>query len=377
MRIIHVVSSMSAVSGGVARSTLLTLQGSIALGIDAQLYTNEEFPGGKPISEEPFIHFLPLPRLYEGRWGYSGTFKKALSDSYPADVYHIQGLWQYPGYAGAQFAARKKIPYIITLHGMLYPNALSHSSLIKKTAMFLFLRRQLQEAACVHVTCEQEMEHYRNLGFTNSVALVPCPMECPDKMPSLYSDGIKRVGYLGRIHPRKHIERLLEVWSRLNEPGELLIMGEGDQVYMNFLKKEVARLGLNRVYFTGFVTGEKKQRLLASLTCLVVPSDFENFGLITPETLLQEIPVIVSKGSPWKELETHRCGWWVNDNDVDTFTMQVREALSMDEETLKTMGRRGRRLILDKYSVDVVSRQMEQLYDWITGQAGKPEFIYD
>ena len=179
-----------------------------------------------------------------------------------------------------------------------------------------------------------------------------------------------------RLHSRKRVERLLEIWKRLNEPGELLIMGDGEADYVAFLKKEVARLQLSDVRFFGWVSGVEKNRLLASLTCLVVPSDFENFGMIVPEALLQEVPVIASIGSPWKELNTERCGWWVK-NDVDSLTAAVRKALSLDKEELQAMGKRGRRLVLDKYSIEAVSRQMKQLYAWVAGQGDKPEFIYD
>ena len=92
--------------------------------------------------------------------------------------------------------------------------------------------------------------------------------------------------------------------------------------------------------------------------------------------MLQEIPVIASTGSPWQDLETHQCGRWVK-NDLDALTTAVREVLSLDEEELQAMGKRGRQLVLDKYSVDVVSRQMKRLYTWVAGQADKPEFIYD
>lgn len=133
---------------------------------------------------------------------------------------------------------------------------------------------------------------------------------------------------------------------------------------------------LSNVRFTGWVSGTEKKRLLASLTCLAVPSDFENFGMIVPEALLQEVPVIASTNSPWQDLDRYRCGWWVN-NDVETLAGAMRKALSLDKEELHTMGKRGRQLVLDKYSVEAVSRQMELLYAWIAGQGGKPEFVYD
>lgn len=98
--------------------------------------------------------------------------------------------------------------------------------------------------------------------------------------------------------------------------------------------------------------------------------------MIIPEALLQEVPVIASTGSPWEELGANRCGWWV-DNDVDTLTETVRKALSLDKEVLQEMGKRGRQLVLDKYSVDVVSRQMKEMYDWILNKQSKPNFIFE
>ncbi|MCD8270719.1 MAG: glycosyltransferase [Parabacteroides sp.] len=168
----------------------------------------------------------------------------------------------------------------------------------------------------------------------------------------------------------------MEVWKYLQEFGELLIIGDGESDYVAFLKKEVKRLQLSNTRFVGWISGKEKNRLLASLTCLVVPSDFENFGMIVPEALLQEVPVIASTGSPWQDLNFYRCGWWVN-NDINTLTQVVSEALSLDKEELQAMGQRGRQLVLDKYSANVISQQMKCLYDWIAGQGDKPEFVYD
>lgn len=367
---------MSTSHGGPTRTVLLTMQGIRSLGMDVEIVTNQPASGEVAVSNDPSIRYVPRFGFKEKHFGYSKAIAQELVRIENVDIYHIQGIWLYSGYITARYARKQGCPYLITLHGTLYPQALVQSSFKKKTSLFFYQRRQLQQAACIHATCREEMEHYRALGFTNPVAVLPYPMECDDRVEPMYPKDIKRIGYLGRVHPRKRVERLLEIWFRLKEPGELLIMGDGDPEYIQFLKKETERLKLQRVKFEGFVTGEKKNRLLASLTCLVVPSDFENCGIITPEALLQEIPVIASTGSPWQDLETYRCGRWVN-NDIDTLTGQVKDLLSMDENTLYEMGKRGRQLVLDKYSVDVVSRQMEQMYDWVAGQGDKPEFVYD
>lgn len=376
MKIVHVINSMSTACGGPAHTTLLTLRGLQNLGMDVKLLTNRLRSEDTPVSNEPFIDYLPLPHVYYSRWGYSAAFSKALERTSETDIYHIQGLWQYQGYVTARFALKNHRPYVITLHGTLHPGALRYSSFIKKISLFLFQFKQLQQATCIHVTCMKEMENYRLLGLTNPVAVIPNPIECSELVAPFYKDGVKRVGYLGRIQPYKRIDRLIEVWSNLDEPGELVIMGDGDPDYVSILKDKVKKTGLKKVRFTGWVSGKEKQKLLASLTCLVVPSDFENFGMIVPEALLQEVPVIASTGSPWEELGTNSCGWWV-DNDVDSLTETVRKALSQDKRMLQEMGKRGRQLVLDKYSMNVVSRQMTELYNWILKKQCKPNFIFE
>lgn len=204
------------------------------------------------------------------------------------DIYHIQGFWQYQGYVTARFALENHRPYVITLHGTLHPGALRYSSFIKKITLFLFQSKQLKQAACIHVTCMKEMENYRLLGFTNPIAVIPNPIECSEPADSFFRDGVKRVGYLGRIQPYKRIDRLIEVWRNLNEPGELVIIGDGDPDYVLKLRGKVKEAGLRKVRFTGWVSGKEKQKLLASLTCLVVPSDFENFGMIVPEAYFRK-----------------------------------------------------------------------------------------
>ena len=181
---------------------------------------------------------------------------------------------------------------------------------------------------------------------------------------------------MGRIQPYKRVDRLIEIWKKLHEPGELVIMGDGDPRYVSGIRRIVQEAGLDKVRFTGWVSGMEKQRLWASLTCLVVPSDFENFGMIIPEALLQNVPVIGSTATPWEDLNTYQCGWWVN-NDLETLTDVLREVLSLDRRLLYEMGERGRRLVLEKYAVNVVSEQMGQLYGWLTGNSEKPDFVFE
>jgi glycosyltransferase involved in cell wall biosynthesis len=223
------------------------------------------------------------------------------------------------------------------------------------------------------------MEHLRNLGVKSPVAVIPNPIDIAGIEKPVATKTKLRIGYLGRVHPRKNIERLIYAWSQLQNnnvnEGELIIIGDENRQYLDLLKQESKRLQLNNVVFTGFLSGNEKEEALNSLSFLVVPSDFENFGNIVTEALVRGIPVITSKGTPWRELNTHRCGWWI-DNDIDTIAKTLKEAISLSEEEYRQMGIRGRELMKNNYSIEIIAQKMMQLYQWILGEVEKPEFVY-
>lgn len=259
MKILHVIPFLSVESGGPAVSTLLPVRYLNRMGKNSKILTFRPPLGETVLSEESFICYLPELKGWQRRVSYSSRLKEMLGKDTDTDVFHIQGLWLYPVYLTAHMASEKQKPYIITLRGMLYPEALKQSAVTKKLALSFFQRRQLQEAACVQTTCEEEMYYYREMGFTNPVAIIPNPVELEPVADAVSKpDDIKRFGYLGRIHPRKHIERLIDCWQRLDEPGELVIMGDGDNGYVDYLKEKVRKAQLKRIRFTGLVTGNEK-----------------------------------------------------------------------------------------------------------------------
>ena len=223
------------------------------------------------------------------------------------------------------------------------------------------------------------MKHYRDLGYTNPVAIIPNPVPIPSFINELSSDRpTKRIGFLGRLHPRKNVKGLIEAWISLGneiKDAQLIIMGKGDDEYEATLKTLVRQHSLNNVQFSGFITGRDKFECLASLTALCVPSDFENFGMIVTEALSVGTPVIASLGTPWQELNTKHCGWWV-DNDVETLADTISQALSLPQEAIDEMGNNGKRLVNEKYRDTQVAAMMKQLYEWILYEGVKPDFVH-
>ena len=375
MHILH-SGSLDVKSGGPALSTYLTIRGLRNAGVDVDMVMPPLGEEGKLIADDVNLHYTAPVK--NSRMEYMPRMNRLLKELPQYDLYHVQGLWQWLGHSVASYARKQKKPYVITLRGMLYPQALAHSTLIKKISLALYQRNDLQRAACIQATCEEEMNYYRELGFTNPVAILPNPIEVDGIIERPIPSKTKlRIGYLGRVHPRKRIERLIYAFDALRdelESAELLIIGAGDKQYEQFLREEVIRLNLPNVKFTGFLTGEEKDKAILSLSYLVVPSDFENFGNIVTETLVRGVPVIASKGMPWQELEEYRCGWWI-ENDQETINHTLHNAINLPELERLQMGINGKQLIKEKYAVDKLGEKMKQLYEWILYGESKPDFI--
>ena len=363
--------------GGPAFSTYNTMRGLNDIGIETHVLMYALGKEGKLIGNDVPIHFASKP--LEHIFAYSPFYKKAIKKCGDFDIYQAQGIWLYHSFALVDVAKSFGKPYILTPRGMLYPQDIAKSKpKIKKMFLRWRLLKDLNQAACVHVTCEDEMNHCRNLGVTTPIAIVPNPVEIKD-YPNAKKDDVFRLGYLGRISRRKNVEGLIYAWSELGdkvkENAELLIIGGGDEEYMDFLKKEVSRLNLGNIRFTGFISGQEKEDALASLSVLAMPSEFENFGNVIVEGLVRGIPCIATTGAPWKDLVDYRCGWWVKYSQK-AITEAIKFALETSSDDLHDMGIRGKQLMKDKYSIEAVAKQMKAMYEWILHKRTKPSFIY-
>lgn len=376
MKILQTIAGFGAHSGGTSTCTydLLSSMHQIGSHVDLLTLQTDDLMG----KGEPWIKALSNDAL--SPYGYSRNMNRFLQQS-DYDLYHTNGMWMYCNHETCLIARKKQKPYIITPHGMLYPQALARSTWKKKLLLMLGgVDKDLQLASCIHCTCHEEMKYYRDLGYKNPVAVIPNPVPVPEFVDELRKvHDVKRIGFLGRLHPRKNAEALVKAWHLLGEKvqdAQLVIMGKGDEEYEAELRGYVKQYNLHNVEFAGFVTGREKFERLASLTALCVPSDFENFGMIVTEALSVGTPVIASLGTPWEELNTRHCGYWVS-NGVQTLAETIEKVLALPLTEIETMGVNGKRLVQEKYRDIQVARMMQQLYEWVVNGGTRPEFVYD
>jgi glycosyltransferase involved in cell wall biosynthesis len=131
---------------------------------------------------------------------------------------------------------------------------------------------------------------------------------------------------------------------------------------------------LAHVEFSGPLYGEAKLLAYQKADLFVLPSHSENFGMAVAEALAAGTPAIVSKGAPWKGLNQHNAGWWV-DNGVDALVACLDEALAMPPTELAAFGAHGRQWMETDFSWTNIGRKMSETYHWLLNGGSQPDWV--
>jgi glycosyltransferase involved in cell wall biosynthesis len=239
--------------------------------------------------------------------------------------------------------------------------------------------RVLRQAACLHATSDQEYNEIRLAGLENPVSVIPNGIDVPKLDSPLDFDrcGRRRVLSLGRIHPKKGLDRLLCAWALVEAEfpdWELKIVGPVEGDHDKELSRLRTELGLCRVAIDGPIYGSAKFALYAGSDLFVLPTLNENFGLTVAEALACGVPVITTKGAPWQGLNSEGCGWWV-DHPAEAIAAALAEAMTMPQTALQAMGRSGRTWMERDFSWTPIAREMLAVYQWLTYGGERPRTV--
>lgn len=346
MHILHVVSSIDPKNGGPTRSVKGFCRALSLSGIRVTLlvlHGNDRFDN--PCGVE--VRYARIP------------------DVWRFDLVHFHGLWDPALHKVAKACRNMGVKYVISPRGMLDPWALSVKRWKKRIALWLYQYHDLMGARAFHATAEEEASHIRTAGFTQPCIIVPNAVDVPKELPPRsVNSKIKTAIFLSRLHPGKGLLTLAEAWAKA-KPHEWQMKVFGPDLYGH--KKNVIRkldeLGISEQWeFNGTANDEKKWFAYRSADLLVHPSVSENFGITIAEGLAAELPVISTKGTPWQELKTHNCGWWI-DIGVEPLVAALKEAMALSDAERREMGERGRKLVEEKYTWNAVVKKMIAGYE--------------
>ena len=279
-----------------------------------------------------------------------------------ANVVHLTAVYSFPTFPALFWARRFRKPIVWSTRGALQRWDGSSRPALKWIWESACQRLAVRSKLILHATSQLEAERNSERFPDLRTVVIPNGIDLPKNPQRTDSNGKLRLLYLGRLDPIKGVDALLEacaIVERLELDWQLNIAGSGMPTYIKLLKSKVQELGLSqRVRFVGEVSGRNKEVLFTETDVLVLPSHVENFAIVVAESLAHAIPVIASKGTPWKGLETNHCGLWV-DNHPESLAAAIRGIQTMP---LREMGQQGRRWVEEAFSWRTVSNEMLALY---------------
>lgn len=293
----------------------------------------------------------------KSNYGYAPRLAKWLmTNRQRFDGVIVNGVWQYHGVAAREAFAGHR-PYVVFAHGMLDPYFnrffLKH---LKKLAYWTFHeRRNLNAAEAVCFTSEEEKriaaEGFPFRRFRR--AIIPYgtmgPTGDPEEMKrEFYAQwpdlrGKNYLLYLGRIHPKKGCDLLIEAFAREARPDLHLVMAGPDE--MNWgaeLRSQAARLGVaERITWTGMLRGAMKWGAFYGSQAFILPSHQENFGIAVADALAcGVIPLISDKVNIANEIAADGAGW-VESDTIEGTERLIASFQEASSEQLNTMRRRA------------------------------------
>ena len=363
MKVIHYIPSIDRVSGGVGAYMQLLAK---ELGKLCSLYIVTSV-SDNPLSIEN-AKVITIPSKLSELRKMKKEWCKLLNDIMP-DIVHINCCWMPQSAFTQKWAQKLGYKAILSPHGMLEPWIISRHYWTKKLpALLLYQKAAVVNADCIHATAESEKENLLKLGYNTKIEVVANGIEVDSIMMKDSWERRKNILFLSRVHVKKGIEFLLEAIAMIKNKINgytINIAGEGGSEYILSLKNKAKELGISdMVNFCGGVYGEKKWKLFREADVFVLPTYSENFGIVVGEALACGTPVITTKGTPWEELNTKHCGWWV-EIGAEATKEALLSFLSLSGDELKEMGNNGRKLVENRYSTRKIAQEMYSLYNKI------------
>ena len=380
MKILHIIGNIADNQGGPSKGVISMCRALSQEGHDVTLFTTNmncrgaflrlpnrddvlEVPTNKPIICNGFeIRYFSVD--WPSRYMLSRDMAKALIRNVQEfDVVHIHSLYVFTTLMAAYCCRKFNVPYLIRPHGTLDPFLRRKSRFRKLVYNVLFEKRNLNHAAAIHYTTEEEMELTRSLGIKAPGIVVPLGLDLTEfaQLPpygifrSKYQLGANKkiILFLGRINFKKGLDILANAFgqvARYRGDVVLVIVGPDNEGYARRVKQWLQdERVLNQTVFVGMLKGRDKLSVFRDSDLFVLPSYSENFGISVVEAMACGLPVVTSnKVNIWREIAGAGAGLVV-DCDKDQLVETILKLL--DHSGLRQeMGINGKVLVEQKFT---------------------------
>lgn len=305
-------------------------------------------------------------RLFAARWLAAGRMR-----AFRAALVHVAFCWTNYGASMLWLAWRCGLPTVISVHNAFAPISFTgwHDRL---------LRQAFSSVRGVYAVSESALAHFMAIYRayvppSAKLAVIPNSVDTERFRPSLAARLTARkrlqlpqqalvIGMVARLAGQKRPELAISLFASLRlRFQDLYLVLAGTGPLEGQLRAQAASMGLSPwIVFTGYV--DAVDELMPALDLHLLMSRNEGFGISTIEAMACGVPAVATDVPGNADvLRGSRGGLLIPAGDLAAATELVGGLLA-DSARRAEMGRQGRQEALERYSVEVVGRQVRAFY---------------
>ncbi|MEU6565020.1 glycosyltransferase family 4 protein [Nocardia nova] len=374
MRVAIVSESFLPNMNGVVNSVLQVLDHLDRNGHDA-LVIAPDTPRGQPAAPRAHGRFpvirvpaVMVPKISSLPVGLPQPVLTSAIEDFDADVVHLASPFLL-GAGGAAAALRLDLPAVAVYQTDVAGFAASYGLGAAQRAAWAWTRRIHNRAARTLAPSSAAMEDLERHGISR-VHRWARGVDAVRFTPAMRDGGLHDewaagdrlvVGFVGRLAPEKHVERLAALAH--DDAVRLIVVGDGPE------RARLERL-LPTAIFTGELGGSELARAYAGLDLMVHPGEHETFCQGVQEALACGVPVIGPDAGGPRDLISHcRNGYLL---PVDRFAELLPSAVSAlrDPDVRTRFAGAARKSVLHRTWPAICAELMGHYHEVIGGRQG-------
>ena len=314
---------------------------------------HEATPASYPVFEEAPSNLALAAKMVE------------VVENYSLDVMHVHYAMPFAtsAYLAKQIMLPRQLGVVTTLHGTDITVVGAEPSYFRVTQ---FSMQSSDRLTAVSRFLKQRAE--ATFGTTKPIEVIYNFVDPKVFAPrrthrmNLGGPGTKVLMHASNFRPVKNIPIVIQVFAEVRKrlQAKLVMVGDGpEKAGAEALARE---LGVHRdVLFLG--NQDCMEEVLPLADVFLLPSSSESFGLVALEAMSAEVPVVCSNAGGLSEVVEHGFTGFLHDpTHVAGYTASVLKLL-MNDTLRRTMGRRGRRVALERFSADEMIGKYVKVYE--------------
>lgn len=288
-----------------------------------------------------------------------------VAERYGLDLLHVH--YAIPHSVSAHLAkemlaARRRLPFVTTLHG-------TDITLVGQEPSYFEITRFSIECSDGITTVSDYLNRRTRevFGIGKPITTVPNFVNCDLYRPAAEPHpGPPRLIHISNFRPVKRPVDCVRVLRRVLETTEAELWMVGDGPERSSAERMASELGVaSQIRFWG--KQDNIERLLPQADVLLLPSEHEAFGLAALEAMACGVPPVATSTGGTAELVTHGVdGYLEGVGDTDAQAARVVDLLTV-ADARNRMALAARKTAVTRYCTDLIIPRYEECYRAVLG----------